>query len=382
MERNLAFIRGKSFGTWTRQLENPTFIRLTDHQLHRHPKMSESNENHKDFVRPLSSPLLPCTRAKSTTNHSCQTQNKPCPNNRKPPKTHNLLYHLQTIHLFTRSDLKTIVAPSTFFALICAFSTPTLQLSHSPLPTLHIVSRVPKTAFWVWCNLLPFAIDNQRQPSSIEEDKLNKPWRPMPSARISILQATHLMVVLYALAFTISTVITGGSAQCVMLMGLGYWYNEFHGADRDCVVRNFINACGYTCFLSGALEVMLERSVFAFPVLVYEWLFVIGLVVFSTVHAQDMGDQEGDGLRGRWTVPLVVGDVGARYSIAGFVLVWSCVCVGFWELHVYSLVVSMSLGGVVGERFLGYRTRVGDRVSFRVYNVWVAFIFSLPLWKT
>lgn len=268
---------------------------------------------------------------------------------------------------------------STFLAIICAL--PALEmLSCDPLPSLHILARSPKTAFWVWSNLLPFAIDNQRQSSSIDEDQINKPWRPMPSKRVSVGQATKLMIVFYTSAFSISTCL-GGCTQCLILMGLGYWYNDMNGGDNYCLVRNFINACGYTCFISGALEVILERSIFAFPVPVYQWLAIISMVILTTIQAQDMGDQDGDNLRGRWTVPLVIGDVSARYTIASFVLLWSYVCVAFWELQISALVASLAFGTAVGYRFLFHRAKAEDHVSFRIYNLWIAFIFSLPLLK-
>jgi len=165
------------------------------------------------------------------------------------------------------------------------------------------------------------------------------------------------------------------------VIALGYWYNDLHGADSFCVVRNFINACGYMCFASGALEVMLEKSIHTFSHTTHQWLLVLGLVIFTTIQAQDMGDQEGDSMRSRWTVPLVIGDASARYTIAAFVVMWSYLCASFWKLRIGVLVVSTGLGLLIGGRFVLRRTAKEDKVSFRFYNLWVAFIFSLPLWK-
>jgi 1,4-dihydroxy-2-naphthoate octaprenyltransferase len=136
------------------------------------------------------------------------------------------------------------------------------------------------------------------------------------------------------------------------------------------------------CFASGALEVILGRSIHTFPHTTYQWLLLLGLVIFTTIQAQDMGDQEGDSRRSRWTVPLVIGDVSARYTIAAFVVMWSYLCASFWKLHIDVLVVSTGLGLLVGGRFLFRRTAKEDNVSFRFYNLWVAFMFSLPLWKS
>jgi 4-hydroxybenzoate polyprenyltransferase len=229
-------------------------------------------------------------------------------------------------------------------------------------------------------NLLPFSIDNQRQGAAIEEDKINKPWRPLPSKRITIVQSTSLMLACYILALLLSIVV-GGCAQCIMLIGLGYWYNDLGGADSYCLVRNFINGCGYICFISGALEVMLKRPLYACPAPVYQWLFIIGLVIVTTIHAQDFEDQEGDRARMRWTVPLVIGDLPARCTISCLVPLWSYICALFWGLHAVALLGSLCFGVIVAGRYLALRTTAEDRVSFRMYNLWVMFIFFLPVFK-
>ena len=81
-------------------------------------------------------------------------------------------------------------------------------------------------------------------------------------------------------------------------------------------------------------------------------------------------------MRSRWTVPLVIGDVSARYTNAAFVAIWSYLCASFWRLHLPVLIVSTGFGLVVGGRFLFRRTAREDIVSFRYYNLWVAFLFS------
>ncbi|KAF6223097.1 hypothetical protein HO173_013310 [Letharia columbiana] len=77
-------------------------------------------------------------------------------------------YDLYSIWLFTYSDLKTIVGPKTAFGIFnslqaSAFDLPCLQYSTA-------LKRLPLVVFWTWINLLPFSIDNQRQPEAIRED--------------------------------------------------------------------------------------------------------------------------------------------------------------------------------------------------------------------
>lgn len=76
-------------------------------------------------------------------------------------------YHLYSIWLFTYSDIKTIIVPKTTFGTLCALAAPVFGFSASYTPTpVEVLQRIPLTLLWVWINLLPFAIDNQRHASS------------------------------------------------------------------------------------------------------------------------------------------------------------------------------------------------------------------------
>ena len=234
------------------------------------------------------------------------------------------------------------------------------------------------TAFWAWINLLPFAIDNQRQPDGVKEDTENKPWRPLPSKRLTAGQAKLTMLVCYLIALS-SSLYLGGVWQCITLVGLGYWYNDLKGADNSCITRNLINACGYICFTSGALEVTSGLSIVSMRPVAYQWLLTIALVIFTTIHSQDLYDQAGDSLRKRWTVPLVLGDSAARWTIVLSVGVWSWFCPSFWQLGIKGFATSVVLGGILVWRTLSQRTVKADKRSFRIYNVWIISLFFLPL---
>ena len=245
-----------------------------------------------------------------------------------------------------------------------------------------VFGRIPKTLFWTWINLLPFAINNQRQPQSIEEDRQNKPWRSLPSKRLSEKQATYLMLVLYPVALA-SSFFLGGIRQSAMLVLLGYWYNELGGADNSCITRNFINACGFLSFATGAAEVISASEMLTtlFHAGACQWFLIIGAIVFSTVQTQDMHDQAGDGLRGRNTVPLVVGDRIARMTIAVPVALWSYICPAIWQLGLVSHVLSLAVGGVISVRTLSMKTVVEDKTTFRIWNLWLVLLYSMPLIK-
>jgi len=284
-------------------------------------------------------------------------------------------FHLISIWLFTFSDLKTIVGPKTVFGVLNALAAPVYGVQLRSDMSFYVI---PATAFWAWINLLPFVIDNQRSEKSIAEDSLNKPWRPMPSKRLTPEQAKTLMLTLYPVAFTTSLIL-GGWKQSLGLMLLGYWYNDCGGAS-GCVRRNFINACGFVCYASGSMEVALGTSLPASRVLVL-WFIVILGVVFTTVQTQDFSDQAGDRSCGRETLPLAFGDSASRIITAMAMGIWSLVCPWYWRTPLGPYISFTAIAFVIIFRLLLKRDVKDDKTTFKIWNVWMVFLYSLPLIK-
>lgn len=287
-----------------------------------------------------------------------------------------LLSALYTIWLFTVSDLKTIVGPETAFGILSALAGPVLTANETP-DFQEIISRLPYVVSWAWINLLPFAIDNQRRPESIQEDLLNKPWRPMPAQRVNRQAAKRLMQIFYLVAFVTSFYLRA-LPQCLSLVFLGFCYNELGGADRGFLVRNLINAFGFLTYSSGTTLIASESTLNADG---RSWFIIVGLVVFTTVQTQDMYDQAGDSARARKTVPLVIGDWPARLSIAILVGFWSVFCPAFWRLSVVGYTIPLSLGFWICCRTLRKFEVNDDKLTFKIWNLWIIMLYLLPLIK-
>ncbi|KAI1098497.1 UbiA prenyltransferase family-domain-containing protein [Jackrogersella minutella] len=249
--------------------------------------------------------------------------------------------YIRTIWLFTYSDMKTIMFP-------------------------WLIIRYPLALLWTWSNLLPFDIFNQFSEEAIEEDRINKPWRPLPSGMIDREQAASLMWKYYILALIVSSSI-GGLRQLLMLILLGAWYNAGGGADRSFVIRNVINATGILSFAFGAMEVALGT-----PLLLTEpsvqWMGILAAVIFSTVQTQDLYDMEGDSSRNRKTMPLVVGHSLTRWWTAFMVSIFSVICPAYWSLRWHGFILPMFFGC----------TSEADKRTFRFWNVWLVSIYFLP----
>ena len=294
--------------------------------------------------------------------------------------TDGITFDIYSLWLFTFSDLKTIVGPSLSFGASNAlaasnYGLPSPDFNHQTF-TRHMVLRLAFALLWIWLNLLPFTISNQTSPAAIREDAINKPWRVLPSGRMTPRRASRLALALYPLAIG-SSLAFGGIRQSLGLVFLGTWYNHFGGGDASCLVRNLINAAGYVCFTSGAMEVTLG---FQLPLesRLLSWFGVIAAIIFTTVHLQDMYDQEGDAMRRRKTVPLVVGDGLARWSIAIPMVLWGWLCPDYWTVGTWTTRLSISLAGVVTYRCLCIRNVRGDKNTFKLWNVWMGLVFMLP----
>ena len=316
------------------------------------------------------------TNVSQPTFNQGRTPARPISN--KASTTWDTMKHdLLSIWLFTYSDLKTIVGPNIVFGVFNGLHASVFDLPCPEYPM--ILKRLPLVILWIWINLLPFSIDNQRQSTAIKEDGVNKPWRPMPSKRMSPSCAKIWMLGLYPVAL-LSSVHIGGVRQCLCLICLGFWYNDLGGADRNPVIRNLINSCGFLCYASGAMEVAYGSSLpLSSNSSLFRWFAVIGAVVLTTVHTQDLQDQAGDRLRRRRSFPLAIGDWPSRITIAVPMAFWSWFGPWFWGLPVSSSILPMGLGLTVMLRTLLLRRVADDKRTFLLWNLWIVVFYLLPI---
>jgi hypothetical protein len=141
-------------------------------------------------------------------------------------------YHLRTLWLFSRSNLKTVVLPQTVFGCVALVSREAFDVQGSP-EVVELVSRLPLIISWVWINLLGEVVANQRLAGSIVEDSINKPWRPLPSKRVTPNEARSLLLWILLPSSYIAGVLFGGSNASVALMVFSYMYNDLDGANEN-----------------------------------------------------------------------------------------------------------------------------------------------------
>ena len=234
---------------------------------------------------------------------------------------------------------------------------------------------------WNWLNLLFFDIDNQFQPGSIVEDTVNKPWRAIPSGRLSPAEARHLLILVIPIVI-LGSLYLGGTREASALMIGTFVYNDLQGADENVLFRNLLNGGGYICYSSGSMKVATGHGKHELNDTASIWLAMIGAIITTTLQMQDMPDVAGDAARGRRTIPIKYGDRVARLSITIPVMLWSICCSMFWKpFTMGSLMVGCSCACFTG-RLLWLRTAAADGLTWKFWCIWMTMIYLLPLLST
>lgn len=165
------------------------------------------------------------------------------------------VYHIKTLYLFTKSDIKTTILPDVRSSLIllppslisrqlCIAISLTRQTSH-----VHILN----TVLWIWILLLAFCVSNQASIQSVVEDTINKPWRPIPSSRVTIDQARTLRWILVIINLIFSTY-HGNLKAAAIFLSADFAYNDL-GLSAWWFTKSLLNAVGYASFQYGAVIV-------------------------------------------------------------------------------------------------------------------------------
>lgn len=298
-----------------------------------------------------------------------------------PGQHRSLWFHARTVFLFTKSDFKSIVLPQSVFGVAAILA----ELDPTPSAAVKVASRIPQMVTWLWLNLLVLNIANQRREESVIEDSVNKPWRPIPSGRITPAEAQAALYLAAPGVLFMSATLLGHRTLLpnLVLLLLVWLYNDVGAAEAGPVWRNLVNAVGVASFGWGAAASLLSGGdgLQEIPI-PFAWLTLTAAVTFTTVQSQDLPDMKGDAARNRLTMPLRYGEKVTRWSIAGFALLWSFLCPAYCQisrLSVWCIPLSISVGMAV--LVIRHRNEASDKVVWTLWCVWVAVLYLLPLLK-
>ncbi|KAI0318528.1 UbiA prenyltransferase family-domain-containing protein [Amylostereum chailletii] len=271
-----------------------------------------------------------------------------------------ITHHIHTALLFTWTDYKTIFIPVTAFA--CATG------------PVHSISSLLQAWVWIWLHLLLCNVSNQAR--SKDEDARNRPWRPLPSGRITELQAVALRWTTVVVCLAYSS--TYGRDLLVTTTGLGlvtFVYDDL-GAASYVIGKNICNVGGYAMFEIGATKIISATSIMD-PTSITA-VALSGTLILTTIQAQDFPDVEGDRALGRMTFPIYAPELSRVVTIFA-TMTWSALLCWWWVVGPISTVAFVTFGTYVGLRYFVRRTVEEDKRSYLIFNAWLMFAHMLPL---
>lgn len=222
----------------------------------------------------------------------------------------------------------------------------------------------------VYFSLYIFTFCLSNQLSGVEEDRINKPDRPL---------VRHLITykggrIRWAVSMLLYAAIGGwfGVLGWTFLWQIVTILHNRFGWAKHWFTKNLAMFLGTLAQLAAAWELTLPLNMVG-----WRWVFTISLGVFFLVGLQDLRDVAGDKKGDRKTLPIVYGMKPVRIALAvGFtvqVMVVHFLLIapaGLSVLH-WLCDVILGLGSLcIAYRILHYHTPNADHNTYMLYNYW------------
>ncbi|KAL1663205.1 UbiA prenyltransferase family-domain-containing protein, partial [Schizophyllum commune] len=252
-------------------------------------------------------------------------------------------------YLFTEADLTAVVMPVLVMSFVLSEWTD--------------ISAFLVGLLWMFSHLVGFEIGNQIVGQ--DEDKLSKPRRPIPSGRITTERARTLYYGVLAFSVLLSWRLGLLRLSIIYFTGV-IAYNEGRCA-RWWWSKSIMGACGYFIYTWGLLTCMAHGNLPSKSAT--QALLTTGLIFATTGQAQDFRDREGDAAIGRKTLPIVLPQGLARWSLAVLLFAWTAGLTYLWHSPFLMSALVYALAGAAAVGFTSDYSEKADRRSYWWYNV-------------
>lgn len=280
--------------------------------------------------------------------------------------SHFLVHEARLFCRFTWRDQSAAVIPALLFMMAA------VKASAPRQPFLALLLALARGLPYFALFLYSFCLSNQI--AGVEEDRINKPDRPIPAGLVSLegaqLRCRVLMVLYPVVAFLL-----GGIGLMLWAMAwqlLSVMHNLFgwskHWISKNLLVMTF----GTMAQLAQAWLLVGELTPLA-----WRWIFILSLVVGLSISIQDFRDVAGDRIRGRRTMPIAVGELPSRRAMSALCVllpfVTSLLLRGAAGLAPMALLSSLSATGIslcVAVRLLRFRLPQADHKTYMLWTYW------------
>lgn len=271
----------------------------------------------------------------------------------------SLLYEISVSWQFVSRDLPGSIVPALLF-LIAAW-----RNQSSSLNDLWVGLLQGALLFWFYA--YTFCVSNQI--AGIEEDRLNKPDRPLVTGLISY-QGAQVRLVISMVLYTICGWLFGVLEWVLLWQFVTVLYN-FAGGSKLWFTKNLSMAFGSLAQLACAWQLIGPITAEA-----RSWVLLLSCVVFAIIAVQDLRDIAGDRAIGRRTLPLVLGETLTRavltlgFGVLPVVLVnWLLQANGRTPAVLVCSVVLTGLSWIIAVRTSIYRTPKADHRTYMLFTL-------------
>jgi len=114
----------------------------------------------------------------------------------------------------------------------------TTTVTTMTMTTATLLYRLPLATLWLWLLVLVESLANQSLPRSLLEDRLNKPWQPVPSGLASPAQALSQLRDVAVPAALAMGFLSGAALPTALVMVAVWLYNNLDGGQAAPLLRH------------------------------------------------------------------------------------------------------------------------------------------------
>jgi 4-hydroxybenzoate polyprenyltransferase len=210
-----------------------------------------------------------------------------------------------------------------------------------------------------------FCLSNQL--AGLEEDRVNKPHRPLVRG-LATRSGIRWRLAVSAIAFAVTGWVLGVGVWALLWIAVTFLHNQMR-LSRLWVAKNTAMILGMVAMLAAA-----AGQVAGVTAATWKWILVIAAVNAILVSLQDLRDVAGDAAVGRRTLPLVFGDRPTRLLLgAGFaalplllhILLFTAAGTSPASVGLQALIGGLSL--LIACRVITRRSPAADHLTYLLY---------------
>jgi 4-hydroxybenzoate polyprenyltransferase len=215
-----------------------------------------------------------------------------------------------------------------------------------------------------------YVFDASNQATSTEEDRLNKPWRPIPAG----LTTPRGLLRRFWLAMAVYTLVGWATGTLVWVLA---WQAVVIG---ECLISRprdylWVKPIG---MLSGTVLQLAAAWQLVTPIDAtgWRWIIVLAIAFNLPLRFEDIRDVEGDKKLGRITLPMLIGEwpiriwfalTVAAVPFALHVLLYTHSSAGRWQIWICDAVMA-SICWAAAIRSLTIQGYRADRITYLLYT--------------